>query len=128
MRGAQSLQNLTDKKNCPCFFSTLFLPFSLFLPVSSTYIEQERQAEWILRDFDAAGAVPVSVLLNYLRAELAVSFSFSIFPSRSSTRNDDDKDDGDQNLFPFSVCSISVCSTFSLSLSLLLSPSSPTEN
>ena len=57
--------------------SRFVFPSSSLLPDKTT--QQERQAEWLLRDFDAAGAVPVSVLLNYLRAELAVSFSFFVF-------------------------------------------------
>lgn len=80
---------LTEKDICPRFLSALsssMLSLSssmLSLSYSSASHQQERQAEWLLRDFDAAGAVPVSVLLNYLRAELAVSF-FDFFPSRST--------------------------------------------
>ena len=32
---------------------------------------QERQADWLLRAYGPDGAVPVPVLLDYLRAELA---------------------------------------------------------
>ena len=65
---------LTVKEKSPrsfCSSNLSLLSLSPLLLLSPQ--QQERQAEWLLRDFDAAGAVPVSVLLNYLRAELAVS-------------------------------------------------------
>ena len=72
------------------FISSFATPFS---PPRPQHHQQERQAEWLLRDFDAAGAVPVSVLLNYLRAELAVRvWFFSRFRLLFSDGDDDDKD------------------------------------
>ena len=75
------------------FISSFATPFS---PPRPQHHQQERQAEWLLRDFDAAGAVPVSVLLNYLRAELAVRvlfflrFDFFSPTATTTTRTGDD--------------------------------------
>ena len=42
-------------------------------PRPTSSLLQERQAEWIARDYGHAGAVPAAVLLDYLRAELAAT-------------------------------------------------------
>ena len=48
------------------------LPREAHLP-TPTPPPQERQADWLLRAYGPAGAVPVPVLLDYLRAELATT-------------------------------------------------------